>query len=376
MENSPRQVRGSLFSTCALVQGSVIAFTSMSRMPVMADLDTGQMTVLDGLKNYDSTFQAGRMIKSGSDIYVLETNGNRLMRYSICDKSCQYYVVACGNRSWGNYAAVAERGRYIYIFPAYVDGIIKFDTESGSVQREKGLPNIVFKCGCKLENTMWLFGDKGDKVAAYDMECGAWKEHKLSVRISDCVHVAGYKGRLYILSAEGRVYCWDVKSNIIKKMADCSGAGTVDAFVRIAVTDKRIYLLPSLSRDILFIEPESGWVKKYESYPDDFQYCGPDKWSRFYDYCENKENYYFAARSANYILILNKQSGTEKWVGLVSAPCKDYVRACLEYHGSMLKEAECDLESWVHYLVSGQQYGGKVDYAYAGEKIWQQMKSV
>lgn len=366
LENRQKIEKDSLFSTCVLIGDDIYAFTSLKRLPVKWNLLTREMIILEGLKGYDSRFMADDMLRVGNNIYTLELNGNRVLRYDIDEKICQYYEIGCHKEEWGNYAAVAQWREYVYVFPRYKGEIVKLNHESGKLERINNLysnatidkrkrnsltDNIFFWYGFQDKNIVWLFGKQSNMVLAYDLELNTWKKYELSEEINDCIHVVQYNGYIYILSSEGKVYCWDVTSSSIKMVADCSTErDEMDVFSRIAVTDRTIFLFQALGGDIFCIDLKEKRMEKYMTYPSDFRYCGPDGWDKYYGYCEDKGFYYFAMRSTNYIACVNKRVGNLKWANIIHPATEKYIENYIQYNKNLLDERECSIEDVLNYL--------------------------
>lgn len=380
-----RERRG-LFPTCVVKQDKIIAFTSYMKLPIAEDIHTGNMELLDRAEGYDMHFAADYMLNENSDIYVLELNGKRLMKYNINDKKCHYIDIECNSKQWDNYAAFSKYGKHLYVFPRYLDELIIIDSETGTVQRDKSLylkmenykkqdDFSYFWCGCQSGKIVWLFPKRGNWAAAYDMEHNRWEEYSLSVDINCCVHVMQYTDKLYILSSEGKIYCWNMKDKQVEEMADCSSTDIEgDIFGRIAVTDKNIFLLPAIGESIFCIELQTREIKKYESYPDGFKYCGPKEWSKYHGYCEDDENYYFAMRSMNYFLIINKKTGKEKWIE-PTIPCyEEFINKYIR-DNELLGEVVVDIQDMLGYLQEDAVDRQHRNCSLFGEDVWQKVKS-
>lgn len=378
--------RDSLFSTCAYINKKIFAFTSFKRLPIVIDLKSKEIDLLENIQEYDSTFMADFMINDGDDIYVLELNGNRIMKYNVVNRKCKYFDISCGKREWDNFATFAKCGENIYIFPLYINEIIKVNFETGKIHRDKGLyldlRNYVeqeqeikyFYCGCKVGKIMWLFQRQGNLVVAYNMENDTWKKYKLSVKINNCVHVVRHNGMMYILSGEGLVYCWNMTDDPVELIADCSNEeANFNTFIRIAVTDKKIFLLPSLGEDIVIIDLNIKQISKYEDYPIEFKYYRPEGWSRYYGYCEDDDNYYFAMRSMNFMLSINKRYGNEKWIKFKLPLHERFVKQYINCNRNMLGEAEVTLETLFTYIYKNYKKNLKQNDISRGKWIWKRI---
>lgn len=223
---------------------------------------------------------------------------------------------------------------------------------------------------------MWLFQRSGELVVEYDLESDTWREFELSIRIRECVHVTVYAGYMYILSAEGKIYRWNRKDNIAEEIADCRSTSRMDfVFSRIAVTDKGIFLLPLYGEEIFYIDLKTKNVKKYDSYPEDFRYCELS-WSKYYGYCEDDNQYYFAMRSANYILTINKRDGIEKWVKAKLSSYEEYKKVYFSYNRKLLCETEYSIEDILSYMKKEYVEKQCRKNISKGEKIWDFAKSI
>lgn len=389
LKNQQEIEKDSLFATCALIGNNIYAFTSFKRLPITVNLQKEEIGLLDNLQNYDSLFVADFMINLGDDIFVLELDGNRLLRYNIDERVCQYIYIGCHNRSWGNYAVFAGYGDCLYIVPKYLDELIRVDIKSGKMERKKNLFSklnipvlqseqlenfIYFGYGYQYRNIIWFFREKSNLVVAFDIEQDVWRKYELSMEINDCVHAIQYNGMLYILSSEGKIYRWDMKGKTVEIWADCSQKSKENnIFIRIAVTDKNIWLLPALGEDIFCIDFDTRQPCKYVSYPKEIRYCGLKGWSKYYGYCEDEEYYYFAMRYTNAILSLNKQSGKERWIRFRWLEYKKYIDEYIKDNKKLLCEGECKIEDIWDYSVDN--YSSRKQKNEYGNLIWEKMKS-
>ena len=342
----------------------------------MIDLKKYKINLLDDLENYDISFVPDGMlaVKDKKDIYVLEMNGNRLMQYSLDEKKCKYFEIKCNRRKWDNFAMISKYKKDVYIFPRYLREIVKVDIESGLVKKESCL-KIDVQCSCQIKNVIWLFPEKGNSVIVHNMEDDTWREYKLPVEIDNCVHVIFYNRKFYILGSEGRILLWDMIDGSMEELCDCSKIEeTPENYSRIAVTSRTIFLLPSLGRDIFKIDIPTKNIERYEAYPKGFQYCEVEHCSKYYGYCESERFYFFAMRSANHILSIDKYNGQEKWIKCQSPLAEKYMIAYAKYKGMTFYESEID-RSELEFLdkVINQKRIDKEDNT-VGRAIWEPMK--
>lgn len=379
-----------LFHTCTLIEDRMYAFTSFGGFPIRIELSNGRTELIEDLKRY-SPFVTQDVLNDGESIFALELSGNYMLQYCMKDNICRYFDIDCAKHDWDNYAVFTNYGGSIYIFPKYADTLVKIDIQTGNisknselytryyfdVQYEKRKKYFYFKCGCRSEQIVWLYQEQKNMFIAYDLENSTCEEYKLSIKINDCTHIIRKDGALYILSSEGRVYIWDLEKYSIELVADCTcGKEENYRFVRIAVTDKKIYMLPGMGEEIICVSLETGYTGLWTDYPVEFQYCALESWSKFLGYCENEEYYYFAMRSANHMLCINKKNGEGKWLKLSSFPWGNIIFLSMEYNKNILiGEGEWTLNDFLSGISVERLkkfFGNRQ--MYVGKHIWMKLK--
>ncbi len=381
----------SMFSVCAFADGKIFAITNIhGNLPIVINIDVNEIKLLMDLENYDLHFAPDIMLSDGDDIYALELAGNRLLHYHIAERKCEYFDIECHRKSWGNFAAFAKYRNELYIFPTHSDEAVRLSFKLGKIEIKRNVKLInpgykelfmldknkeCFSCGCALDNIMWLFQKQGNLAVAYDMKYNTWKNYELAISIKDCVHTAAYRGKIYILSSEGKVYVLNPLNVGVEEITDCSNGGTdINMFSRLAVTDKKIYLLPFLGQDIFSVDLNTKKVKKYELYPEGYGYYLPEGWTKFYGYCEDEDHYYYAMRSMNFMLVINKRSGKERWIKFKVPRNRDYNSSYLKYNKGIISEAVYGIAGLLDFLDCSVMDIGKKGFEETGMDIWNLVK--
>jgi SAM-dependent methyltransferase len=369
-----------LFSSCVLINNIMYTVTNLGGIPLKIDLQNQVMSCIDKWdKNY--VVNCENMIVDGDNIYLLGIDGYYILKYNINSNQCHKIRIDCHTNDWGNYVACAKYKRNIYIFPRYMSKIVKVDIDKDIVvsnikyclYNEDGKEEVNFECGIQEENLLWLFQKEERLVMAYDMETDYWKSYTLPQNIKCCVYVVLKNGIFYILSLEGKVYSWDVQDNSMRMIANCCDRlKSINSFARIVVTDKIIYLLPALSESIHKIDIETGKTEIYDEYPSDFQYIEPEGWCKYFDYCEDKDYYYFAMRSSVYIFCVNKKNGAIRWIH-PRISVEEYFNAQIKYSGMMTFEE--GMWNIKNLMSIKKDFLKKDDKHYSVENpIWKQLK--
>lgn len=377
-----------LFHSCTKIGNSILGFSSYGNLPIFIDLDIKKMFFIENLKEYQS-FITQDILCVGDNIIALELNGKRVLQCNLAQKKCYYFDINCHKEEWDNYAAFARWGNSVYIFPKYISWLTIFDVEKGEIKEgqilcaeEDYLNNNVndeklayFDCGCQVDNQVWLFRKMDNHFIEFDMKSHIWKKYELPIKIQNCVHICEYNEKLFILSSEGNIYIWDIKKHYLEWFGNYGSGENAYDFSRVVVTDKNIYLLPSLGKEIISIDLKTRESEIYQDYPRDFQYCGDKAWSKYHGYCEDDNNYYFAMRSANYMLTINKSSGIVRWIKLEQPTLENYIKIFNYYNNdrkNILQESYISLEDLLSYMSSKNEVDFQdEDTMHSGLQIWE-----
>ena len=379
--NSNNKRQSLLFSSCALVDGDMYSVTSLKGVPIKISLKTGEISYIDNLIENDYMMTED-IISGNNEIFILEQSGHRMLRVDLKRGLNKFYEISCHEKDWGNYAAYVKYNETIYIFPRYTNYIVKIDLETDLVKqdfdlyREMKEDSIRFWCGCCSGDKVWLFQKDKREVVEYDLETESWIKYVLPLRIISCRHIVKERDVFYILSSEGKVYIWNFKEGDMKVLADCSGETKEFAFSRIVVTEKNISVLPAMTNDIYQIDKKSGDKRVYHDYPEHFEYCAPEIWTKYSGYCEDENYYYFAMRSSTFILCINKKNGELKWLTTLLPSNREYRRVYYKIHykaDQILDEREWSLIEVLDYVEKKNENNRKCK---IGKQIWNKMRDV
>lgn len=385
--------RSILFSTCEITGNTLWFFAYVENIFMKMDLGKNEIHYLDTPDGYciEKSTGADIMLSDGNKVYVLELNGKYMMEYDTIQNSCKYYDIECNVSEWVNFAALAKFEKYIYIFQRYMGAVVKVDLETGAVYRrpqlydemqkyceqdEDGL-KICFSCGCVVGEFIWLFMEKRNIAVKYNMREESYEQYKLPEWCSGCYHVVYKNGLFYILDRNGNVFTWNSDTNDSEMLMSWDKKEK-DPFMRIAVTDTNIWVLPALEDDIYTISKETGKAEKYRMYPDDiacWAQCEWSFWSKYYGICEDNDNYYLAMRSMNYMLIINKKSGLGKWIKPELPLPEERFRFYRKNQKNLIMEKICSKEDFLEEVcreISDENTGTKNN---VGINVWELIKN-
>ncbi len=374
-----------LFSTCIMIGKMIYSSTCNGNFFITVDLNGFKLDYIHGVKNYED-FVADEMICDGDNIYILEVNGSRLMKYNIQEKKCEYIKIGCEGKGCDNYSVFAKYEKNIYIVPKYKDTIIKIDLDTGKrienrrkylsnnrIKYEDNLnTNICFEYGLQSDNLIWIFSCSDRLIVCYDMKLKKWEKYEIPLKIDDCIHGIKYEEKIYLLGSKGIIYCWDPKNYSFAIIADCrKNVNDFNEYGRIIIANKIIYLLPALGKEILRIYLNTGEKEIYHCYPNDFQYCAPQSWGKYYGYCESEEYYFLAMRSANYILAVDKKTGKANWIKPKMPSNRERFEISREYK-KLLKENDWTKDELIMYLYESDSSFLNFFNRAVGKHIWRE----
>lgn len=342
------------FNACAIHKNKIYSITNAEGFPITVDMEAKRISYLNDISNEEYLTIPGGLgvaFNVEDEIYFFGLDGNTVVIYNTAANSCERRSINCHAQDWGNYAAITIKEDDIVIFSSYEAKIVKINTKTHDVIFEgridsgshKGTEEKCFSCGCRVQDTMWLFGDNGTAVA-YDLVSGMYKEQILPMQMDECADVVYREDSFYLLDISGQVVRWNPQDNRTKVLVDKQNSEL--PFWRVLAADKMLWLLPALGQEIYKIDYETDAVTRYQSYPEDFEYTGPAEWGKYYGSCEDENRYYLAMRTANYMLAIDKKTGKEQWLKFELPTEKEYIFQFVK-RKMIINESSCTLQNYL-----------------------------
>ena len=356
-----------VFYNCIINERNIHFFDDKG-LPGIIDLDTNRMRYMPGITNFRcqpwdmSIFHQGK-------IYAVSVSGKDLMVYDLDKAKCEYFFLGCDENPWGNFISIFAKNQEVFIFPTSKRAIRVFNIEKKEIKiiNNCEIENTDYSCSCNIDDEIWLVPRNGKQILVFNMVTKVFNSMESDLEIKNCVHAIHRKGKIYILNKFGGIYVWDIKG---KKM-DCFLAEQgqeKSAYGRIIYAGKRFILLPSLADNIQIIDMDKKEKTIYRDYPKDFGYS-TRKWSKYYGYCEDENYIYFAMRSANYILKIDKNTGNIDWVKPILSEKEKY-QCIVSYSVMLISEQQLSLDELLKNVKKRQGYVGNDNIIHSGEKIW------
>lgn len=322
------------FSNCVWGDGQLYGFLQDGGCPIAIDPKTWKVDVVDLRGESVLPVQVDSLIYDEKKIYILELDGRRLLQYDVVSKGFRCLYINYDGDSWGNFVMFTKQGEYIYIFPRKAGNLFKIDLHKESIIREKINLSInenrCLSCAFRSGNKVVLIGEKGESLWIYDLISGKFAEQSIEEKMETIVAASAFEDTAYLLGIKGSVYVCSTKNYSIRRIRKCNQDIEPYTLGNITVTQKNIWLLPTLGDSIHILDRDSLKVNVFKEYPHDFSYIDLAGNSKYYGYGENQDTYFWAQRMGNYMLSIDKNSGQGEWIKLINPLKEDLYNALLE----------------------------------------------
>ncbi len=290
-----------------------------------------------------------RTISHRGKLYSLESSGKALYIYDIDSGRHDVLRIPYNTYEYGNFTDLVIYNNKIMIFPKHHSEIMVLDTEtrlSETVQYSADTLNTAY-CGCLHKNYYYFFPENGGYI--YSIDLNNYQERSIVINeVEDrFVHSISYDGNIFLLTAGGKVYIWNITEMIMSELYDFK---LLTPAYRIVVTEHRIIVLPFYQRhDIFIMDRKTRDSYVYSGYPKDFSYRGAEAWNAYEGMTDTGDFYLYAMRSANYALLVNKVSGEIEWRRPRNMDGQ-LIRIKAEQGERMFSEGEYSLKDYVAYV--------------------------
>lgn len=281
-------------------------------------------------------------------IYALKNAGDGLIEYDLNEDTYRCFNPECAEKLWGNYIYMTEHNSQLFIFCRAINRVKVFDCNTKEFTTiEYDIENQTFTFGTRVDDVVWLFPKNGRMVAAFDLNARKVSTYIIDITFEDAVNCWAEDGEIYIITIRGDILVWNTEETDVDTFRKAKSNEQVG---RIVVTEKKIILLPSLGQNIIVIERDTCQERIYEEYPEGFRYEANPGWSKYYGYCRDANKIYFAMRSANFMLIIDKKTGEMSWKKPLGLSDENKMELYVNGGKLQLTEGEFSLTGFIDYL--------------------------
>lgn len=288
-------------------------------------------------------------------IFQFNLDGRYVLLFDLDSKQIKKIDVDCQSKGWGNYLFCTYYDEKLFIFTKYKHTIAIINLKNNQVICddkickyicENDLPDL--SAACKVNDQIWLFSNDGKKVVSYNLSTHKEKWYELPLKINQCRHCIYRNNKFYILDNEGNIYVWDKKQEYL--LFSIPNAKP-EEYGRIVATDKNLVVLPALGESIYIYDFSKNEIQRNVNYPLHFKYSIQSEWSKYYGFCEDENNYFFAMRLSNYLLKIKKQDGTIEWISPVIPDLRETIDRCKRYSNNTYLEGMISLSEYIKEIV-------------------------
>lgn len=372
------------FSNCILNKNKVW-FVSTEGYFMNIDVDTKKSSYinLENLNGWINHPVIDNMFADKSSIYWVDQYGTYIHEYNTeQNKYYEYPLPTVEMIECQCFAGIYLYNEKLFIFPRNGLTRIEFDLQEKKYAvypwnysdedfkiNRKG--KMQLWCSVQCNNWVYLFERNRNKAIRMNFKDLNYESIDIPYELSDIEYIVFSNDIFYILSMNKDLYAWDGTLDGIERIYHCSDREL--SFSRIAVTDHKIFLLPALSGKILIIDLQSYEVKEHDQYPKDLEYH-ESGWSKYWGYTEDKQYIWFANRTANYVLRINKYTEIIEWIKVVPPKIEDEWKVHLETGRMIFTEEQNYLRLFISLENSKTEKGKNKESL--GECIWNTIKMI
>lgn len=371
------------FSNCILYNNK-LWFVSTDGYFMNMDVET-KKTIYIRLKNLNSWKKhpvTDNMFADRASIYWVDQFGKYIHEYDIDQNEYyEYQLPPVEMIEWQCYAGIYLYNEKLFLFPRIGLTRIEFDLQekkyvvypwncSDEDFKVNKKEDIQLWCSVQSNNWLYLFERNRNKAIRMNFENLSYEYIDIPHELSNIQHIVFKNNVFYILSVTGNLYIWDGCSKQVEEVYDCNDKEL--SFARIAITEHKVFLLPDLSEKIWIIDLENHEIKVQDQYPADLEY-NESGWSKYFGYTEDKQYIWFANRTANYVLRINKYTEIIEWIKVVPPKIEDEWKVHLETGRMIFTEEQNYLRLFISLENSKTEKGQNKESL--GECIWNTIKN-
>lgn len=377
-----------IFSTGVVIDNDIYFFTEQENNLMKVDMKNWKIKYSNKFIDYELYFNRPDILREfNNTLYKLSLDGKYLEVLSLKNNSYRKIAIGKYDKPWGNFVDFEVKAPFLFIFLRWENQIIKINIDTYKMEKlkfyednDKSKKFINYSRAYRWKDTIWLFKANSNQIDIYDMNSNKMDFCVLPHKIEECVAVCKNELDLYILTINNQIYIWNPDKNYLEMFWDGGKYyGKAYYFEEILFVQEKVFLMPSLGEDIVFIDCRDKCAIKWKDYPDDFEYLDI-KWSKYFNHFENKSCYYYPMRSSNYLMEINKVSGKISWRKLVTPSRKERAVYICEQQMKRYKamyDAPDGLKLLLDLLESGNGEDKFIAYEKqnAGSRIWRYVKN-
>lgn len=330
------------YTDCVYYKDDIYYFLDETGIPLKENLKERRLEILTSLEGLKAIGRGSYFFtdRYGDYLVGLQMSAEKVVMIDLGDKTARAYKIFDSSYAWGNIAAAFIHQNLLLCFLKRNGILITFnlDTKEVSEARYSNKENVIFNSGIIIDDQVFLMSNNNCIMAKYSLLSGDSNEVQTEKSFDKPVEIKQIGSDIVVLEANGNLtrlsVMGEVKRDYTVDSDDCE-------FYRFCLTDneKTAIILPWTGKNIYYLDMDSGELTKYDEYPDGFIYREADLRAKYGGYDSSNSCFFYANRSANYSLMIDKTSGVIEWNKQLEIPYE--IEMAYEYtKKSILMETE------------------------------------
>ncbi len=277
-------------------------------------------------------------------VYGVSVSGKQIFVFDMENGGISVIPISANDKGWGNYACVSSEKDIIYIFTKESGKIISINVQSGKIEYGQ-LPR---KCGigCKCNEDFLLFEEESSNVWIYKTGIKTIKKYRLEELIEDVVYLEAFENRIYAMRGNGDIYIIGYVEDELR-IVEKYNVDRNNLMSCLCLSGDYIIELPS-EGNICMIDTRDGSIQEYSEYPETFVYVH-DGWTRYVGFADIEDFRYYAMRSANHFLVIDKKNFGIHFIK-PTYPSEKEIKEYYESRDGIVSEKELSMNKWLELV--------------------------
>lgn len=326
-----------LFSNCVLNENRLWYISNQGYLMYM-DVISGKVSYAS-IKNGNDWVKhpmSDPMFVYEGGVYWVDQFGKAVHEYNIGTEEYCLYELPETERLDSCYAGIFMFADKLYMFPKKTQKLLVFDLKKKKaavreeiyedfLARQKNKNNFGLTYAVQYRKYIYIFLKDMETVWEVDLTDCTYRTLRLPQKITDIRCAVCADDVMYIMTLNGSVYVWNVENDCFCGIYECQNKGL--SFSRMIVAEHKLFMLPALSEKILIMDMEDKSVSETNHYPNDLQYR-ESNWDKYWGYAEDDQQVWFATRTSNYMLIINKKEEKIEWKKIIPPTSREEYDFC------------------------------------------------
>lgn len=147
-----------------------------------------------------------------------------------------------------------------------------------------------------------------------NLDDGSSETYRIETNDSGVADIISTDNLIFILFNDGGVASYGKEKRELKEFYPTKDVLHKGTYCKMLLVQNKLWIFPATKENILILDLQRKSRDVYERYPPDFVYQFPENHGKFLGFTEDENKFYVGQRSANYMMIIDKNTGKEEWI--------------------------------------------------------------